>query len=86
MPFDLCFCTFSARRLIILAKVPTNDDVTNAFLKFPLIAGSRQRKSATQKDHRKSADLRGRIAVSHFAWRRPVESISTGGRPSGLEK
>ncbi len=50
-------------------------------------ADSCQKKRATQKGHRKCADLRGRVTVSYSAWCKPVESMSTGGRdPSRVEK
>ena len=49
------------------------------------IAGSRRRKSATQKGRRKCAGLRGQVTVGYSAWCRPVESISTGGSPSSVE-
>lgn len=41
---------------------------------------------ATQKGRRKCADLRGQIAVGYSACCKPVESISTGGRSSSVEK
>lgn len=44
------------------------------------------RKSATQKGRRKCADLRGQVTVGYSAWCRPVESMSTGGSPSRVEK
>ena len=49
-------------------------------------ADSGWKKSATQKGRRKCADLRGRVTVSYSAWCRPVESMSTGGSPSRVEK
>ena len=39
-----------------------------------------------QKGRRKSADLRGQIADSYSVRCRTVESMSTGGNPSRVEK
>jgi len=72
--------------MILLSKTANKKSSPKADLTEGKFAGNRQRKSVAPKGRRKCADLRGQIADSYSARCRPVESISTGGSSSRVEK